>query len=499
MKRALISVSDKTGLETFAKGLIELDFEIISTGNTKKFLEEKGIESISVEEVTNFPEILDGRVKTLHPNLLGAILCDYGKDSHIETIEMYGIKKIDLVVCNLYPFEENYKKNLEHDLLIEKIDIGGPTLIRAAAKNYKNIGVSTNPDQYEEIINTLKENNDFTLELKEKLAREAFNFVAHYDTVINSYFDRDSSLPMNFKKSFQNKKELRYGLNPFQKSNMYFDELPITQIQGKELSYNNFLDMDAIINMLSDFNEDVCIAVKHLNPCGIAFGKTPFESYVNAYNCDSISIFGGIVGFNREVDGDTAREMTKIFLEVIVAPSYTEEALDVFATKKNLRVVTFVQPSDKIEYRSILGGVLLQEKDKDTLKIDEIKCVTNRVLTDKDYEELVFADTVCKHVTSNAIVVTKDMKTVGIGVGQTNRVGAAMIALEQAKEKGIVEGLTLASDAFFPFDDVVTLAKDYGVDKVIQPGGSIRDEDVINKCNELDIAMGFSGKRHFKH
>lgn len=499
MKKVLISVSDKTGLEVFAKELVELGFEIISTGNTKKFLEENGIKSDSVEAVTNFPEILDGRVKTLHPHLLGAILCDYSKTSHIDTLTDHGINKIDLVVCNLYPFEENFKKNLEHDLLIEKIDIGGPTMIRAAAKNYKHIAIATNADQYSEIINCLKENQEFTIDLKLKLAKEAFNFIAHYDTVINTYFDRNNELPTNFKGTFQNKKELRYGLNPFQKSNMYFDELPIEQIQGKELSYNNFLDIDAIINMLSDFNDKVCVAVKHLNPCGIAFGDIVLESYVNAYNCDITSIFGGIVGFNKEVDGSTAEEMTKIFLEVIVAPSYTKEALAVFEAKKNLRVITYVKPKSKYEYRSILDGVLLQEKDRDTLVKDEIKCVTNKAFSEKDYDELIFADTVCKHVTSNAIVVTKDMRTVGIGVGQTNRVGAAKIALEQAREKGVVDGLILASDAFFPFDDVVTLAKEYGVEKVIQPGGSIRDEDVIAKCNELDIAMGFSGKRHFKH
>lgn len=500
-KRALISVSDKTGIVEFGKKLVELGFEIVSTGNTRKTFEENGIETLGIEDITKFPEVLGGRVKTLHPVVHSAILCDYDKKDHLDTLKDLDITKIDLVCVNLYPFEENLKAQKDHQTLIEKIDIGGPTMIRAAAKNYKHIIICSDYSQYDFVIENLENNNDLSYKQREKLAREAFSLIAHYDNVINSYFlsRNDENELDKFRMNYSNKEELRYGLNPFQKANFYYDRLPINQLQGKQLSYNNFLDIDAILKMAKDFNDNVCIAVKHLNPCGIAFGDTVFDSYVNAYNCDNISIFGGIVCFKKEVDEKTATEMTKTFLEVVLAPSFTKEALDVFANKKNLRIITYLQNDSKVEARTVLGGVLVQEIDTKTLLKEESKLVTKRQIDDSLLDELVFADTVCKHVMSNAIVVTKDNKTVGIGVGQTNRIQSAKIALEQAKEKGYTSGLVLASDAFFPFDDTVRFASEYGVEYVVQPGGSLKDEDVIKACDELNIAMVFTGNRHFKH
>ncbi len=501
-KRALVSVSDKTGIVEFGKKLVDLGFEIVSTGNTKKTFEENGIATLGIEDITNFNEILGGRVKTLHPNVHSAILCDYDKEDHLQTLKDLDIQKIDLVCVNLYPFEENLKAQKDHATLIEKIDIGGPTMIRAAAKNYKHIIICSDPSQYDFVVENLEKNNDLTYEQREKLSREAFSLIAHYDNVINSYFlSRDDEFDQldTFKMDFQNKEELRYGLNPFQKASFYYDELPVEQLQGKQLSYNNFLDIDAILKMARDFNDNVCIAVKHLNPCGIAFGETVYESYVNTYNCDNISIFGGIVCFKKEVDAKTAEEMNKTFLEVILAPSFTKEALEIFASKKNLRVLTYKLNDTKVEARTVLGGILVQEVDNKTLIKEEAKLVTKREVSDEILEELIFADTVCKHVMSNAIVVTKDNRTVGIGVGQTNRIQSAKIALEQAKEKGFTDGLILSSDAFFPFDDTVRLASEYGVEYVVQPGGSVKDEDVIKACDELNIAMVFTGNRHFKH
>ncbi len=500
-KRALISVSDKAGILEFGKKLVELGFEIVSTGNTKKTFEENGIETLGIEDITNFNEILGGRVKTLHPNVHSAILCDYDKADHIQTLEDLDIKKIDLVCVNLYPFEENLKAQKDHATLIEKIDIGGPTMIRAAAKNYKHIIVASDPNQYEFIIDKLEQKGDLAYDEREKLAREAFSLIAHYDNVINSYFlSREENCELDrFSMDYQKKEELRYGLNPFQKSNFYYDELPINQLQGKQLSYNNILDIDAILKMAKDFSDNVCIAVKHLNPCGIAFGDDVYESYVNTYNCDSVSIFGGIVCFKKEVDEKTAIKMNETFLEVVLAPSFSSEALAVFEAKKNLRVITYVEQNNKIEARTVLGGVLVQEIDNKTLVKEEVKLVTKREVSEEIVEELIFADTVCKHVMSNAIVVTKDNKTVGIGVGQTNRIQSAKIALEQAKEKGFTDGLVLASDAFFPFDDTVRLASNYGVEYIVQPGGSVKDADVISACDELGIAMVFTGNRHFKH
>lgn len=501
-KRALISVSDKTGIVEFGKKLVDLGFEIISTGNTMKTFQENGIETLGIEDITGFPEIMGGRVKTLHPNVHSAILCDYDKEDHVKTLNDLNIDKIDLVCVNLYPFEENLKDAKDHNTLIEKIDIGGPTMIRAAAKNYKHIIVASKAEHYDFIIENLDEDNNLSIENREFLSAEAFELIAHYDTVISNYFQsrkHKDTLPNNFNMSYVNQEELRYGLNPFQKAKFYYDELPIKQLQGKQLSYNNFLDIDAILKMVRDFNDDVCIAVKHLNPCGISFGDTVFNSYVNAYNCDPISIFGGIVCVKKEIDAKTADEMSKTFLEVILAPSYTDEALEILSNKKNLRVLTYTELKAGIEARTVLGGVLVQESDNKVLTKKDIVQITNEKVPDNMIDEIIFADTVCKHVMSNAIVITKDKKTVGIGVGQTNRVQSAKIALEQAKEKGYTDGLVMASDAFFPFDDTVRLASEYGVKYVVQPGGSVKDEDVINACNELNMAMVMTGTRHFKH
>lgn len=500
-KRALISVSDKEGIVEFGKNLIELGFEIVSTGNTKKTLLENGVHTLSIEDVTGFPEVLGGRVKTLHPNIHSAILCDYDIEDHVETLAELDIEKIDLVCVNLYPFEETLKQNSDHNTLIEKIDIGGPTMIRAAAKNYKHIIICSSASQYDSVIKSLKENGDLNITEREKLAKEAFMLISHYDSVINNYFMKRENkiLTEELDISLTNKETMRYGLNPFQKAVFYYDRLPIETLQGKQLSYNNFLDIDAILKMGKDFSDNVCIAVKHLNPCGIAFGDTVLESYINAYNADSVSIFGGIVLVKKEIDEQTAIEMNKTFLEVVLAPSFSKEALEVFKTKKNLRVVKYKNETNDLEIRSVLGGLLVQEADNKTLLKEDMNVVTDKKIPENMIEEIIFADTVCKHVMSNAIVVTKDNTTIGVGAGQTNRVQSAKIALNQAREKGYTDGLVMASDAFFPFDDTVRLAKEYGVEYVVQPGGSVKDKDVIDACNELSIGMVFTGNRHFKH
>ncbi len=501
MKRALLSVSNKEGIVDFAKTLIARGFEIISTGNTKVELEKAGVSSLGIEDITNFPEIMGGRVKTLHPNVHSALLCDYDKPDHVDTIKSLNIEKIDVLCVNLYPFEENLKMAKDHTTLIEKIDIGGPTMIRAAAKNYKHIIVCSKPSHYDYVIKNVDDNFDLTIIEREFLAKEAFELISHYDQVINSYFQGRTGEVLNntYSMSFQNSEELRYGLNPFQQGKFYYDEFPINQLQGKQLSYNNYLDIDAILKMVADFDDDVCVAVKHLNPCGISFGDTVYDSYVNVYNCDSISIFGGIVAVKKEIDKKCAEEMVKTFLEVILAPSFSDEALEVFKTKKNLRVATYKPLNEKVEARTVLGGILVQEMDKNTLKKENIKVVTKKEVPENIIDEIIFADTVCKHVMSNGIVVTKNKSTVGVGIGQTNRVLSAKIALEQAKEKGFTEGLILASDAFFPFDDCVKLASGYGVEYIVQPGGSIKDDEVIKTCDEKGIGMVFTGERHFKH
>ncbi|QTA38301.1 bifunctional phosphoribosylaminoimidazolecarboxamide formyltransferase/IMP cyclohydrolase [Thermosipho ferrireducens] len=500
MKRALISVFDKSNVEFLAAALVENDFEIISTGNTAKYLLKKGINVIDIEKITNFPEILDGRVKTLHPKVHGGILArDTMEDKEI--LEKLNIKKIDLVYVNLYPFEEKLKEGLKIKDLIEYIDIGGPTLIRAAAKNFENTIVLVDPGDIKLVMEKIKK-GFIDYETRLYLAAKAFNLTAYYDSLISNYFNRLSKnyFPEYFTPSLKRKKELRYGENPHQRAVFYensFEEgffNTFEQLNGKELSYNNFKDIDVAWKIVNEFDDEmVCCAVKHQTPCGVAIGTNNLEAFKKAYECDPVSIFGGIVAFNHKVTAQTASEMKKIFLEVIIAPDFEDEALEILSKKKNLRIIkASKKPEDKLEFSTVDGGVLVQERDVELF--ENLKLVTGEKVSDSLMEELIFAFKVVKHAKSNAIVVSKDKAAKGIGSGQPNRIWAAIDALDRAKD-----GVVLASDAFFPFDDVVRKAGEYKIKAIIQPGGSIRDNDSIKAAEELGIAMVFTGMRHFKH
>ena len=511
-RRAFLSVFDKTGVVDFAKSLIGLGFEVISTGGTLRELEKNGIAATPVEKITNFPECLGGRVKTMHPAIHAGILAMRGNSEHMEQIEKLDVVPIDVVAINLYPFVATVKKpDCTFELAVENIDIGGPTALRAAAKNWQDVFVASCPCQYDGIIEALKA-NDKALELKRDLAYKVFELTASYDAEINKYLlshlPEGQKFPDKLTLTFDKKQEMRYGENPHQAASFYVSafEKPSSisgakQLQGKELSYNNINDTNACINMAKDFidgDETVCVAVKHANPCGLALGKDSYDAYMKAYESDPVSIFGGIISINGIIDEKLANEMVKIFLEIIVAEGYTAEALEVFKSKPNLRLLEMpfaTDASNYLEYKSVDGGLLIQDYDADDFEKFEV--VTKAKPSDADLEELKFAMKVCKHTKSNAIVLTKDKTTVGVGPGQTNRVTALKIAGNYAGEKA--KGTYLGSDAFFPFDDCVDLAYDLGVKAIIQPGGSKRDEDSIKKCDEYGIAMVFTGMRHFKH
>lgn len=507
MKRALISVSDKTNLIDFAKALQALGYELVSTGGTKKALENAGIRVKGISEINHFPEILDGRVKTLHPNVHGGILA---KDTseHMSVLKEHKIVPIDLVVVNLYPFAQTIRReNVTLDDAIENIDIGGPTMVRSAAKNYSRVMVVVNPMRYNDVIDRLKE-GEVALAFREKLALEAFEHTALYDTMIASYLKKAfNDTTISEEKTFGGKleKSLRYGENPHQKAEFYRTNQgrgtigDATLLGGKELSYNNIVDLDAAWQIVNEYTKPACAIVKHTNPCGLALGETIFEAYKRAYEADSLSAFGGIIACNHKVDADTANEVVKTFMEAIVAPKFTQEALETLKTKPNLRILEtgtlLTDTSPWVE--TITGGYLLQERDKVSLTKDDLKIVTKTDVDDALLEELLFAWHAVKHVKSNAIVVSNHFQTLGVGAGQMNRVGACQIAFEKAGEKS--RGAVLASDAFFPFKDSIEVAKKAGIKAIIQPGGSIRDEEVIACCDENDIAMVFTGIRHFKH
>lgn len=510
MKRALVSVSDKEGIIPFVKALVDLGVEVVSTGGTKKAIEEAGIPVIGISEVTGFPEILDGRVKTLHPNIHSGLLAIRDKKEHMEALEEHNITPIDLVVVNLYPFQQTIeKKNVAFEDAIENIDIGGPSMLRAAAKNHAYVTVVTDPSDYEKVVAEVKENGDTTKETKRLLAAKVFRHTAAYDALISQYLTKEvgeedaESLTVTYNKI----QSLRYGENPHQKATFYQKPLGAkcsianaTQLNGKELSYNNINDANAALRIAKDFKEPAVVAVKHMNPCGVGAGETIEQAYDRAYEADPVSIFGGIICANREIDEQTAAKMKEIFLEIIIAPSFTEKALEMLTTKKNLRLLTVdfdAEDEKETQFTSITGGLLVQEEDSYTIDHAELKVVTKREPTEKEWEDLKLAWKVVKHVKSNAIVLAKDQMTIGVGAGQMNRVGAAKIAIEQAGEK--VKGSALGSDAFFPMDDTVEAAAKAGVTAIIQPGGSIRDEDSIKKADEYGITMVFTGIRHFKH
>ncbi|MBO0959262.1 bifunctional phosphoribosylaminoimidazolecarboxamide formyltransferase/IMP cyclohydrolase [Neobacillus sp. MM2021_6] len=509
-KRALISVSDKSGVSEFARELVNLGFEIISTGGTKKTLQEQGIAVLGVSDVTGFPEILEGRVKTLNPFIHGGLLAKQDDNSHVKQLDEHGIVPIQLVCVNLYPFQQTIEKpDVTVADAIENIDIGGPTMLRASAKNHQYVTVVVDPSDYPTVLAELAAEGSTTPETRRKLAAKVFRHTAAYDALIAGYMTdlAGEETPEKLTVTYELKQGLRYGENPHQQAAFYKKPLGSTfsiayaeQLHGKELSYNNINDADAALQIVKEFSEPAAVAVKHMNPCGVGTGKTGYDAFFKAFAADPVSIFGGIVAFNREVDANTAAKLHEIFLEIVIAPSFSEEALAILTGKKNLRLLTISFDGGKKAERkmtTIEGGVLVQDQDRYSLVDAEITIPTKRQPTDAEWEALKLGWKVVKHVKSNAIVVTSEDMTLGIGAGQMNRVGSAEIALKQAGAKA--EGAALASDAFFPMDDTVEAAAKAGITAIIQPGGSIKDADSIKKADEYGIAMVFTGVRHFKH
>jgi len=510
MKRALISVSDKANLVEFVGELIKLDYEIISTGGTKKALDDAGFQVISIDEVTGFPEILEGRVKTLHPMVHGGLLAKRHDAGHVSQVKENAIEYIDLVVVNLYPFAKTLlNPNSTHEDRIENIDIGGPSMLRSAAKNYKDVTVVVSANDYDRVISELKDHGDTKLETRQMLAGKVFNHTAAYDAMIAQYFsdENDVEIPEKLTVTYDLKQSLRYGENPHQKAAFYqtlkspsYSVVAATQLHGKELSYNNIADANAALEILSEFDEPAVVAVKHMNPCGVGIGADIDEAYDKAYEADPVSIFGGIVAFNRTVTMVSAEKLNGIFLEIVIAPDFEPDALEHLKSKKNIRLLTTDMKDRKQmskKMTSVKGGLLVQEADAHEATKSGLKYVTDTLPNEVDIDQLLFGMKIVKHVKSNAIVLVKDGMTIGVGGGQMNRVGAAKIALEQAGDKA--KGAYLASDAFFPMSDTVELASKYGIKAIIQPGGSIKDQDSIDACNKLGIAMVMTGSRHFKH
>jgi len=509
-KRALISVSDKTGITDFAKELHELGYELISTGGTKKAIQESGIPVLGVSDVTGFPEILEGRVKTLNPYIHGGLLAKFDEPSHQEQLSEHKIDPIQIVCVNLYPFQQTIARpDVAVEEAIENIDIGGPTMLRASAKNHQYVTVVVDPSDYSTVVEELKTNTAVTFETRRKLAAKVFRHTASYDAMIAQYMTdlTEESTPEKLTVTYELAQSLRYGENPHQKAAFYrrplgsaFSIANAEQLHGKELSYNNINDADAAIQIVKEFAEPAAVAIKHSNPCGVGTGSDIFSAFSKAFAADPVSIFGGIIALNREVDAQTAQKLHEIFLEIIIAPSFSDEALTILKGKKNLRLLTIpfdAANTKEMKFTSIEGGLLTQDFDRYTLDDATISIPTEKKPTDEEWEALKFGWKIVKHVKSNAIVVNDKDMTLGIGAGQMNRVGAAKIALEQAGEKSV--GAVLASDAFFPMDDTVEAAAKAGITAIIQTGGSIRDEDSIKKANEYGIAMVLTGVRHFKH
>lgn len=503
-KLALISVSDKTGVVELAKELVKLDYGIIATGNTAKKLSAEGIEVTEISTLTGFPEIFDGRVKTLHPKIFGGILMRRDNKSDQKQAEENGIHTIDIVCVNLYPFVKtaaNPDSTLED--IIENIDIGGPSLIRAAAKNYKYVSVLTDPEQYGSFVESLK-NNDISSTTRLKLSIEAFSHTAYYDTHISNYLEDRFSLPHSYLRvALKKEKDLRYGENPHQSAALYGEfNSYFNVMHGKELSYNNILDLLAAVELAEDLGNQTCVIIKHQNPAGAAKGKDPYEAYIKALRCDPVSAFGGIVVFTEEVDSVLAQKLNEIFLEIVCAPSYTEEALQILKKKRDRRLLKQMKSVrvDKLNYRNIPGGAIVQGADRAVMDKAKLEVITEKKPTDKEMNDLKFAWVVSKHTRSNAIVFTKDNATLAVGAGQMSRLDSAKIASLKAQEHGLdLTGSVAASDAFFPFPDTLLEIIKYGAVAVIQPGGSVRDSEVIEAANQNNISMVFTGIRHFKH
>lgn len=506
IKRALISVSDKDDLIEFAKSLSEQGVEIISTGGTYKKLMENNILAIEISDFTGFPEMMDGRVKTLHPLVHGGILGL--RDNHAEVAKEHNIKWIDLVVVNLYPFSETIEKSgVSEDEIIENIDIGGPSMIRSAAKNIGWVTILTDIADYQTVLDEMKMNGGVSYETRQKLSAKAFSHTAQYDAIIATHFNQEK-FPDKITLPYQKfNYELRYGENPHQLATVYKEPnnhdhniLNSKILQGKQLSYNNLNDADGGLTTLREFSEPACVVVKHANPCGAATGTDITEVFKRAYNADALSAFGGIICLNRTCTKNIAKEIAKVFAEIVIAPSYEPEALEIFTKKKNLRIlelreITLLSP--KHEYKFIAGGLLVQDQDVKSISLPDLKIVTKTQPSEKEIQDMLFAWKVLKHVKSNAILIAKDNSTVGIGPGQVSRVEAVEIAVDKAGEN--IKGCILASDAFFPFRDSIDKIASTGIKAIIQPGGSIKDEEVIKACNEHDIAMVFTGFRCFKH
>ena len=513
VKRALVSVSDKTNLVPFVKGLVENHYEIISTGGTKKKLDEAGIKTISVEEITGFPEILDGRVKTLNPYIHGGLLAERDKPEHMKTLEKLNIHTIDLVCVNLYPFKQTIEKpNVELADAIENIDIGGPSLLRAASKNYASVTVVTDQADYDRVLKEITENGDTNLKTRAELAAKVFRTTAAYDALIAEYLTKQTGLedPEKLTLTYDLKQRMRYGENSHQKAWLYEDALPkkfsilqAEQLHGKKLSYNNIKDADEALRAIREFQaEPTVVAMKHMNPCGIGRGKTLEEAWDRAYEADSISIFGGVIALNRQVDLATAKKMHKIFLEIVIAPGFDDDALAVLEKKKNIRLLQldFSHENEPVRYEtvSVMGGLLMQEQDVLNENVADWKCVTDVKPTEQQLKTMMFALKAVKHTKSNAIVVANNERTLGVGAGQPNRIDSAKIAVKHAGE-AIDNTAVMSSDAFFPFGDCVEYAGKHGIKAIVQPGGSVRDQESIEAANKYGIAMVFTGYRHFRH
>ena len=508
--RALVSVSDKRGVVDFCKQLRELGWEIIATGGTMKLLEDSGVEVINISDVTGFPEICDGRVKTLHPKVHGGLLARRDDESHLKALKDNAIEFIDMVCVNLYPFRQTISKaDVKMEDAIENIDIGGPSMLRSAAKNYRDVTVVCDPEDYNLIIDEIKAGDNTTPATRLKLSAKAYTHTAEYDMCIATYMRRQAELSEKLFLAFDHQQSLRYGENPHQSANFYraAESVPYSlatarQLNGKEMSYNNIQDANAALNIVREFSEPFAVGLKHMNPCGAAIGKDIKEAWEKAYEADKVSIFGGIVAVNRELTKEVAELMKPIFLEIIMAPAFSDEALEVLSSKKNLRLLQVDMSESKgaqPQYISVNGGLLVQQLDTETKQVVDDMCVTQRRPEAQELEDMNFGWRIVKHVKSNAIVAVKDGHTVGVGAGQMNRVGSAEIALKQARAAGFTEGITLASDGFFPFDDTVTLAQEYGVTALVQPGGRVRDEDSVKKADEFGMTMLVTGMRHFKH
>ncbi|MCT3045169.1 bifunctional phosphoribosylaminoimidazolecarboxamide formyltransferase/IMP cyclohydrolase [Leuconostoc mesenteroides] len=508
MTRALLSVSDKSGLIPFAKNLVELGYELVSTGGTHKVLVDAGLDVISIDEVTDFPEMLDGRVKTLHPRVHAGLLARRDLPEHMAKLAEFDITPIDMVVVNLYPFKSTIQKDgVTEAEAIENIDIGGPSMLRSAAKNFASVLPIVDPKDYDVVVNKLKA-GEVDREYRKSLAAKVFQHTASYDALIANYLT-ETSFPENLTLAYEKFDDMRYGENPHQSAAAYKTALPESYsvlnadiLHGKQLSYNNIRDADAALRIIAEYEETTVVTVKHMNPAGIGQGQTLEAAWDQAFAADDISIFGGIVALNREVDAATAEKMHAIFLEIIIAPSFTPEAYEILAAKKNLRLLTLpftTSIPQKLEVTSVLGGVVVQERDLVGESENNFTVVSKAQPTKEQLQAMIFAQKVVKHVKSNAIVVARNGQTLGIGAGQPNRIDSVVYSIQKAEKKPGFDEAVLASDAFFPMDDSVQYAAEHGIKAIVEPGGSIKDKDSIAKADELGVVLIFSGTRHFKH